>query len=175
MIGNHNPEPQLRSRRIPFQRPVRVAPRSGEECRSEESFDLSLGGMFVTSLLPLEVGEVVDVELPLDTIRFTTPAMVSWTRTFAASEEQPTGMAVRFIGLNQHQKRLIHRQVTNHTRSGGKLKVGRPPASDRGPKPTATTRSPSAGGSFFDSPLGWWLVAAAGAAFVVTLLLAILF
>jgi len=174
VVGNHSLRPQLRTRRIPFHQLVRVAPRNGDERRSEESFDLSLGGMFLTSMVPLDVGEVVDVEMPLDSIRFKTPAMVSWVRAVASSDDRPVGMAVKFIGLNQHQKRLIHRQVVNHTRGGGQLKIGRPPATGRMLTAEAGSGPRTTGRQASDTPDKLWLIAGFAAFSIAILLLAIL-
>ena len=174
MISNHSPVAKLRSRRIPFCRFVRVAPRNGDERRSEESFDLSLGGMFLTSMVPLDVGDVVDLEMPLDSIRFKTPAMISWVRAVASSDDRPVGMAVKFINLNQHQKRLIHRQVSNHTRGGGQLKIGRPPATDRKPTSGARSRPRTTERKASDTPDKLWLIVGFAAVSIAILLLAIL-
>ena len=174
LVRNHNQNPQLRSRRIPFRQLVRVSPGNGGERRSEESFDLSLGGLFLTSMVPLDVGEVVDLEMPLDSLRFKTRAMVSWVRAVASSDDRPVGMAVKFIGLNQHQKRLIHRQVSNHTRGGGQLKIGTPPATGRRSTARAGSGQKATGRPAFDHPGGLWLIAGAAAIVVTILLLAVL-
>jgi len=174
VISTDKPNRQLRSRRIPFSQHVRVSPSNGDELRSEESFDLSLGGLFLTSMVPLEVGEVVDLEMPMDSIRFRSKAMVSWVRAIATTDDRPVGMALKFIGLNQHQKRLIHRQVINHTRGGGQLKIGTPPASTRNTSAAAMSGSRSTGRSASTSAGELWLIAGAAAVFVTILLLAIL-
>ena len=174
MVRRHNPSPLLRSRRIPFRQLVRVSPKSGGERRAEESFDLSLGGLFLTSMVPLDVGEVVDLEMPLDSLRFTTRAMVSWVRAVASSDDRPVGMAVKFIGLNQHQKRLIHRQVSNHTRGGGQLKIGTPPATGGRSTAGAGSGQKATGRLAFDHSGGLWLIAGAAAIVVTILLLAVL-
>ncbi len=174
VIRNHKLGTQLRTRRIPFHQSVRVAPVNGDERRSEESFDLSLGGLFLTSMVPLDVGEVVDLEMPLDSMRFTTRAMVTWVRSVASSDERPVGMALKFIGLNQHQKRLIHRQVVNHTRGGGQLKIGRPPATDRKLTAGAGSRPRTTGRQASDTPDKLWLIIGFAAVSIAILLLAIL-
>jgi hypothetical protein len=174
MISSTGTDAKLRSRRIPFRQVVRVAPRSGDERRSEESLDLSLGGMFLTSMVPLDVVEVLDLEMPLDSIRFTTPALVSWVRLVATSDERPVGMAVKFIELNQHQKRLIHRQVSNHTRAGGQLKIGRPPVVGRNSPSRGTSGPRSTRRQATDHPGGPWLIAGAAAVAIAILLLALL-
>lgn len=181
VVENQDSVSQLRSRRIPFSRRVLVAPRAGGERRWEESVDLSLGGLFITTMLPLDVGDVVDIDMPLDSLRFQAPAEVVWIRGSHEGEDEPVGMAIQFLNLNQHQKKLIHREISNHTRAGGELKVGRPPPTDgrstasvstgsRTSSRRASGRKPSSG-----SAARWWLVAVAVvAAVVVTALLVVL-
>ena len=70
MVSNDSPDSQLRSRRIPYRKRVLIAPKDGSERHYGESFDLSLGGMFITTILPLDVGEVADIEMPLQTSFF---------------------------------------------------------------------------------------------------------
>ena len=179
VVGNQKSVSQLRSRRIPFNRRVLVAPRGGGERRWEESFDLSLGGLFITTMLPLDVGEVVDIDMPLDSLRFQAPAEVVWNRGSQDSDDEPVGMALQFLNLNPHQKKLIHREISNHTRVGGQLKVGKPPPNGGRPAASASTGSRSTGSRratgrkpSSGSPSWWWLVA--GAAVVVTALIVVL-
>jgi len=104
VVSNDSADSQLRSRRIPYCQRVLIAPREGGERSYGECFDLSLGGMFITTMLPYNVGEIVDLEIPLDSLRFTAAVKVIWVRGTHDSEDQPAGMAVEFIGLNLHQK-----------------------------------------------------------------------
>ena len=120
-------DPKLRSRRIPFRQRVLISPRDGSERRYERAVDLSFGGMFIATILPMRVGEVLDLEMHLEQLCFTAAARVVWVRATEVSDDEPVGMAVSFLDLNSHQKRLIHRQITNHTQGGGHLLVGTPP------------------------------------------------
>lgn len=177
MVRNQGPAAQLRTRRIPFSRRVLIAPRRGGERRWEESFDLSLGGLFVSTMLPLEVGEVVDIDMPLDSLRFQAPAKVVWVRGSDESEDAPVGMALQFVNLNPNQKKLIHRAISNHTRGGGQLKVGSPPTNDQKLDTSASSarrvsgsRSLPVGEPGLKSSGRWWLIAA-----VVVVVAAVLF
>ena len=118
---------QLRSRRIPFSRRVLISPKDGSERRYEDSFDLSMGGMFVSTYLPLEVGQEFDIEMPVDQIRFRASVRVVWIRSTAGDDDEPAGMAVAFLNLSTPQKRLLHREITYHIQGGGALRVGVPP------------------------------------------------
>lgn len=181
MVSNDSPDSQLRSRRIPYRQRVLIAPRDGSERHHGESFDLSLGGLFITTMLPLNVGEVVDIEIPLDSLRFTAAVKVVWVRGTQESEDDPVGMAVEFIKLNPNQKKLVHRQIINHTQAGGQLKVGNPPTIDQkaattvspARQPTGPRRAPIRQQAF-ESPVRWWLIAAAVVVVVAALLLTFL-
>lgn len=168
MVVNNRPDSRLRSRRIPFSRRVLLAPRVGGERRIEQSFDLSLGGMFVTSMLPLDVGEVVDLEMPVDSLRFQATAKVVWVRGSMIAKDEPAGTAITFIDLNQNQKKLIHREISNYIRGGGELKTGSPPPSDRPLGPSARRAAGSR------SSRRWRLIAAVAVTILATLMLIIL-
>jgi len=180
MVGKRSLVAQLRSRRIPFSRRILIIPKGGDERRWEESFDLSLGGLFVRTMLPLEVGEVVDIDMPLDSLRFQASAKVVWVRGSDESEDAPVGMAMQFLSLNPNQKKLLHRTISNHTRGGGQLKVGSPPTKDQKPDASASSarrvsgsRSLPAGKPDLKSYGRWGLIAAvviAVAALIVALL-----
>ena len=181
VVSNDSPDSQLRSRRIPYRQRVLIAPKDGSERHYGESFDLSLGGMFITTILPLEVGEIADIEIPLDSLRFTAGVKVVWVRGKQESEDDPVGMAVEFVGLNPNQKKLIHRQISNHTQAGGQLKVGSPATIDqRAATTVSSARRPTGSRSAptrkraFESPGRWWLIAAAAAVVVAVLLLTLL-
>ena len=175
MVSHPGGNSQLRSRRIPFRRRVLVAPRRGGERRFEESFDLSLGGMFIVSMLPLNVGEVVDLDIPLDALRFQAAAKVVWIRAADGGDEEPVGMAVEFLGLNPNQKRVILRQITNHTQSGGQLKVGSTQSASSSTARRPISARPSPYRKWADgSPGRLWLVAGAVAIAVAILVLALL-
>jgi Tfp pilus assembly protein PilZ len=150
------------------------------DIRHEECFDLSLGGMFITTMLPLEVGEIIDVELSLDPVPLRVPARVIWARTSEKGVDEPVGMGLEFIDLTPNQKRLILRQISDHARRGGALKVGDPPTSDpdRASAPARssarTNRSSSAGRTGGPSAV-FWLVVAGAAVAVASLLLTLFF
>lgn len=128
MAYDVKPFNQLRSRRIPITRRVLITPKDGSGRRYEDVFDLSLGGMFVSTFLPLEVGGTFDYEMQIDRMMFPGLARVVWTRLTQGGEDEPAGMAAVFVGLTTSQKRLLHREITNYTRGGGKLLVGVPPS-----------------------------------------------
>jgi len=179
VVNNLSQDSQLRNRRIPFRRRVLIAPKEGGERSWEESFDLSLGGIFITTMMPLNVGQVVVLDMPLDSIRCQATAEVVWIRGSDEGEDNPVGMALKFINLNPNQKKLIHREITNHTRAGGQLKVGSPPAAGRTLEESASSARRPAGSQpspiwkqALEPPGRWWLLA--GAAVVATAVLLML-
>jgi len=149
VANDDKPCSQLRSRRIPFTRRVLIAPKDDSDRRYEDVFDLSLGGMFVSTFLPLKVGETFGFEMQIDRMTFPGSARVVWTRPIQDGEDEPAGMAAAFFGLTTSQKRLLHREITNYTRGGGKLLVGVPPSSK--PKLRDT---PGRAGQNSGSPVG---------------------
>lgn len=152
---------QLRTRRIPYPKPVAIRPRDGTGVTRAEVVDLSLGGMFVSTYLPLEVGQVIDFELQIARLRFPGAARVIWSRSAETTDGQPAGVAVEFLDLSTGQKRLLHREIADFLGSGGTLKVGTPPKSDstdRSPLARRSTTTPSSGGGLlrrFASMLGF--------------------
>jgi hypothetical protein len=83
--------------------------------------------MFVSSFLPCDVGKIIDFEMQIDRLRFSGSGRVVWKRTTSTGVDDPTGMAVEFLGLTNAQKRLLHREISYHIRGGGDLRVGTPP------------------------------------------------
>jgi Tfp pilus assembly protein PilZ len=155
-----NHDTQLRTRRIPYPKRVTIDPRDGTVVSHETVIDLSLGGMFVSTYLPLEVGKVVDFEIEIAQIRFKGSGRVVWTRSNVAVEGQPAGVAVEFLNLTPGQKRLLYREITDFVKSGGRLKVGKPPRrkiADRRSTAREGKAPPAAGGGLlrrFTSMLG---------------------
>lgn len=134
MESKPRPDAQLRNRRIPFSRRVLITPKDGSERRYESAVDLSLGGMFISTYLPLEVGEEFDIETQIDQLKFRASVRVVWIRATAGNDDEPAGMAVAFLNLSTPQKRLLHREITYHLQGGGELRVGVPPNPNAKPR-----------------------------------------
>lgn len=133
-------EIQLRKRRISFPKGVSIRPRDGTSVTRAHIFDLSLGGMFLSTYLPLEVGEVVDYEMQIARMRFRGTGRVVWTRSKATEDGQPVGAAIEFLNLTPNQKRLLYLEIADYLKSGGKLKAGRPPQRSVAERPAAARR-----------------------------------
>jgi len=97
-----------------------------------EARDLSMGGMFIKTMMPLKPGTVMDVEIPMQPLRYRGSVKVLWTRFSEAGEDRPYGMGVQWLDQTAAQKKLLFRQVDHHTRGGGDLLVGTPDAEREG-------------------------------------------
>lgn len=87
----------------------------------EYSANLSLGGMFIRTDSPSEVGTVLPIEFRLgedyELIKGT--GRVVWVREEGQSEERPAGMGVRFLELTPGSRELIFKMVERRVREGG--------------------------------------------------------
>lgn len=133
---------QQRVRRIPYRVRVVMHPEDGNERVEGEVRDLSMGGMFIKTVLPLKPGTVFDVEIPMQPLAFRGSVKVLWARLVDQGKERPYGMAVEWCNLIPAQKKLVYRQIENHVRGGGNLLVGAPDATRQShqvaKKPTAS-------------------------------------
>jgi len=117
---------QQRSRRIPYKVNVVMRSRDDVELVKGEVRDLSRGGMFIETVVPLKPGAVFDVEVPMNPLNYIGSVRVLWTRERHEGPERPFGMAVEWINLTDNQKRLLYRQIDDHVRRGGNVLVGNP-------------------------------------------------
>ncbi len=63
------------------------------------AWDASLGGMFLETSTPLEEGALISLEITTPDAKVAADARVLWARAASDGEDQPAGMAVRFIDL----------------------------------------------------------------------------
>ena len=133
---------EQRIRRIPYAGTVIMKPRDGGERIKGEGRDLSMGGMFIKTVLPFNRGSVIDVQISMKPLNYHGAARVLWTRYSEAGEDQPYGMAVEWVDLTVNQKRLLFRQIDDYVRGGGELLVGTPDAErEAGPAARAVAAS----------------------------------
>jgi hypothetical protein len=136
-----------RARRIPYKVNVVMRPREEVELLRGEVCNLSTGGMFIKTMLPLKPGTVFDVEVPMQPLNYIGPVRVLWTRSREEGPDQPYGMAVEWVNLTMNQKKLLYRQIDGHVRSGGMILAGdhdgwREPRSPAGMPSASTGASP---------------------------------
>jgi hypothetical protein len=113
-----------RTRRIPYKVNVVMRPREDVELLQGEVCNLSTGGMFIKTMLPLKPGTVFDVEVPMHPLNYIGPVRVLWTRNREEGPDQPYGMAVEWVDLTMNQKKLLYSQIDSHVRSGGMILLG---------------------------------------------------
>lgn len=121
-------ELEIRKRRVALEGAVRVAPRTGAQPEVLRYSDLSLGGLFVKSMFPPEIGTVLDLELRLMRLPFQASASVAWVRRHDEGPDKPAGMGVRFGELSMAQKKALYRVVAEAIERGGAPMPGTPPA-----------------------------------------------
>jgi uncharacterized protein (TIGR02266 family) len=106
--------------RIPFESEVRVQFPDMEAFVSETAKNISLGGMFIATSEPAEVGHHFRFHLDIaGEVRFISgQAVVRWRRTQSTSG-LPCGMGVEFIGLDEVSKSIIFRLIDNYIQAQG--------------------------------------------------------
>jgi hypothetical protein len=129
----------LRTRRVGHAGHITLY-EAGQEPRREVFNDLSLGGLFVETLVPEDPGTRLSVGLNLQGLRLKAPAEVVWARIRSKGPSQPAGMGLAFLDLSRSQRRLFYDQIGLYLKRGAELKLGTPPK-DRG------TTSPSTEGA----------------------------
>jgi hypothetical protein len=121
-------ELEFRKRRVALEGAVRVAPRSGAQPEVLRYTDLSLGGLFIKSLFPPDVGTILDIELRLMRLPFKASTSVAWVRQHDEGPDKPTGMGIRFRELSTAQKKALYRVVAQAIEQGGAPMPGTPPS-----------------------------------------------
>jgi len=133
-------EAKLRVRRVSNRGKAAVYPQDGNDPFEGKVVDLSMGGMFVETVMALRPGTTCEIETAMRPMRFRGLAKVLWVRNVAEGDDKPVGMAVEWINQTAPQKKLLYRQVDDHLRGGGNLLVGEPQPS----APATGTTKPKA-------------------------------
>lgn len=114
--------------RIPYRVPVVMHPRESSETHEGEARDLSIGGMFIETILPLDPGTVFDIEIPMEPLSYRGAVRVLRSILREAGTDQPRGLAVEWVDMSTNQKRVLFRQIEDHVRGGGEILSGDPDA-----------------------------------------------
>jgi len=87
----------------------------------EFSANLSLGGMFIRTDEPGEIGDEMPIEFRLgeDYELIRGKGRVVWARQEALDDEHPAGMGIRFLELTPGSRELIFKLVERRVREGG--------------------------------------------------------
>ena len=86
--------------------------------------DLSVGGLFVETLFPEGVGEIVGIETKVFGVLFKTRARVAWVRAYDGGDGAPAGMGLEFLELSPAQRKVLYRQVDESVKHGGRVLSG---------------------------------------------------
>lgn len=78
---------------------VTFEPAAGGQRASAAAWDASLGGMFLETDVVLDEGALVTLELKTADATVSVDSRVLWARPQSLGDDQPAGMAVRFIDL----------------------------------------------------------------------------
>jgi uncharacterized protein (TIGR02266 family) len=78
---------------------------SGSNFYAGRTRDISLGGLFVETDVPLPIGTLIDVKVKLPKTTFTLPCEVMWMLSDRA--KNTVGVGIRFVELTHAAKRAI--------------------------------------------------------------------
>lgn len=99
--------------RVPFS--VEVASESDLPAGTRRylAMDLSLGGLFLKTVFPLDVGTILllTFDIPGERLIVKARAEVAWIRRCGPDSRLPPGMGIRFLGLDASDRILIGRHV----------------------------------------------------------------
>lgn len=98
-VTNHRREPRLPAE-------VKVDYRSIGSFMTDYAENISQGGLFIRTSLPLPVGERVRLRLTLPDgdAPFALDGVVKWVSTLRDRDERPAGMGIEFVDFNDEVK-----------------------------------------------------------------------
>jgi type IV pilus assembly protein PilZ len=101
--------------RLPVE--VKVDYRTVGSFITDYTKNISRGGMFIRTSLPLEVGERVRlrITLPDGDAPFALDAVVKWTSTLRDRDKHPPGMGVEFVDFDDHVRQQLERLVGTYS------------------------------------------------------------
>jgi len=107
-----------KSRRVPLSTLVNLKLERLSGAVTEITSDLSLGGMFVPSDTPAEIGSLVAFEFKVGEDQVEGTGEVIWQRKEGEGPDQPPGMGIRFRYLSPGSRERIFRLVQRYTQEG---------------------------------------------------------
>lgn len=166
--------------RVPFEVPVRLTRNSTGQTLELAASNLSEGGLFLETVIPLIPGELFRLTFPSQPgeLESIAAARVTWRRAFSPSRlpGEPPGAGLSFLFMSAEDRQALRALVE----SGG-VAAPRPPArapvaprllEPVQPTPLSSLVEPSETLSMMDvGPFGWLLVVALAMAAVASLLL----
>lgn len=103
-----------RAPRLPVE--VKVDYRTVGSFITDYTKDISKGGVFIRTSLPLEIGERVRLRLTLPggDAPFALDGVVKWTSTLRDKEKHPPGMGIEFVDFDDDTRKRIEDLVRSY-------------------------------------------------------------
>jgi type IV pilus assembly protein PilZ len=103
-----------RGERLPVE--VKVDYRTVGSFITDYTKNISRGGVFIRTSLPLEVGEKIRlrITLPDGDAPFALDGIVKWVSTIRDKDKHPPGMGVEFTNFTDEVQAQIDRLIANH-------------------------------------------------------------
>ncbi|MEY4510176.1 MAG: hypothetical protein RLZZ450_2298 [Pseudomonadota bacterium] len=138
-----------KDKRAPVSLKVRFKSATVDEFIEHYSKDVSRGGIYIKSSLPMQVGTLLKFQFQLkdDTALIRGVGRVVWTRVEEdATADNPAGMGIKFIKMDNDSRAMVERIVDAQEPEQGTYESGRYNASSAEP---SSAPPPSEGGKFF--------------------------
>lgn len=117
-----------KDKRAPVSLKVRFKSATVDEFIEHYSKDVSRGGIYIKSSQPLPVGTLLKFQFQLkdESALIRGVGRVVWTRAEEdAAEEQPAGMGIKFIKMDNESRAVVERIIESHAPEGGSYESGR--------------------------------------------------
>jgi type IV pilus assembly protein PilZ len=108
-----------RAPRLPVD--VKVDYRTAGSFITDYTRNISRGGLFIRTSLPLEVGERVRLRLTLPDgdAPFALDGVVKWIATLRDREKHPPGMGIEFVDFDEDTRRKLEQMVRTYEARAG--------------------------------------------------------
>jgi uncharacterized protein (TIGR02266 family) len=123
-----------KDRRAPVSLKVRFKSATVDEFIEHYCKDVSRGGIFIKSSQPMAIGTLLKFQFQLkdESSLIKGVGRVVWTRSPEdAVADQPAGMGIKFIKMDNDSKAIVERIVDSHGDDGGAFDQGRATASNQ--------------------------------------------
>lgn len=144
-----------KDKRAPVSLKVRFKSATVDEFIEHYSKDVSRGGIYIKSSQPLPVGTLLKFQFQLkdESALIRGVGRVVWTRAEEdAAADQPAGMGIKFIKMDNDSRATVERIIESHAPEGGTYESGRYNATSAEPFGSDPPSGPmEQGDSFFPS------------------------
>ena len=142
-----------KDKRAPVSLKVRFKSATVDEFIEHYSKDVSRGGLYIKSSQPMAVGTLLKFQFQLkdESALIRGVGRVVWTRVEEdAAADQPAGMGIKFIKMDNDSRAMVERIVDAHAPDQGTYESGRYNATSAEPTISSPPApEPTQGGSFF--------------------------